>query len=96
MKNFNKAWAIDTGERVIMTFLETFFAALFASGAGVTAFSSATNVEKAAVAGLAAVIALVKAILAAPLASTTSPASLAPSTPATPTAASGGGSAAAA
>jgi hypothetical protein len=60
----NTAWARDTAERVVRTFLATFVAQIVASGAlDVGGITDVSLWEKAAVAGLASVATLVLSLL---------------------------------
>jgi hypothetical protein len=60
----NAAWARDTAERVVRTFLATFVAQIVASGAlDVGGITDVSLWEKAAVAGLASVATLVLSLL---------------------------------
>lgn len=68
-----KQWLIDTGERVLRTFLQTFISVMVASG---TDWFNLSAVRGAAIAGGAAVLVVLSSALAALKNGTISPASL--------------------
>jgi hypothetical protein len=69
-----KQWLIDTGERALFTFLETFLALVLAAG---TDWLNLSTVRAAGIGALAATLAVVKAAIASRTPDTVSPASLA-------------------
>jgi len=73
----SRAWLLDTGERVGLTFLQAFAGGLVLAGAGIFTLSA---VHAAALAGVAAALAVLKAAAASAL-TTMSPASLVPAAP---------------
>jgi hypothetical protein len=72
-----KQWLIDTGERALFTFLETFLALVLANGQD---WLDVTVLRSAAIGGVAAVLAVLKAAIASRKTEAVSPASLAPDT----------------
>jgi hypothetical protein len=69
-----RSWLIDTGERALFTFLETFLALVLAAG---TDWLNLSTVRAAGIGALAATLAVVKAAIASRTPDTVSPASLA-------------------
>jgi hypothetical protein len=72
-----KQWLIDTGERALFTFLETFLALVLANGQN---WLDVTVLRSAAIGGVAAVLAVLKAAIASRKTEAVSPASLATDT----------------
>jgi hypothetical protein len=69
-----KQWLIDTAERALFTFLETFLALVLAAG---TDWLNLSTIRAAGIGALAATLAVVKAAIASRTPDTVSPASLA-------------------
>jgi hypothetical protein len=72
-----RQWLIDTGERALFTFLETFLALVLANGQN---WLDVTVLRSAAIGGVAAVLAVLKAAIASRKTEAVSPASLATDT----------------